>query len=178
MADEAIFDETQRLHQNMVVRVVMPLSLLFSVGLAVLVLARQGAGAGGIAATIAVGVVVPLALAMLAQRTEVTEQRVRVRSVVGWGLTIPTADVVSAEAIRYNPIGDCGGWGLRRSRKHGLVLNLSGDRGVLVRYAAQGGEKSALIGSRRSDELARAIVLAADVPLEGAEHGEPLPAMG
>lgn len=177
MDERTIFEETQRLHENMVVRVVVPVSVLFSVGLAAAVLAAQGAAASAIAATIGIGVGVPLALCMLTQRTVVREDLVRVRSVVGWGLAFPTGDVLSAEAIRYNPIGDCGGWGVRRCRKFGLVLNVSGDGGVLVRYVDQGGrDKSVLIGSRRGEELARAIVLAADLPLDDAGHALAPPA--
>ena len=75
---------------------------------------------------------------------------------------------------RYNPLADCGGWGgPRPSRKFGVVYNMAGVRGVLVRYNNNGRERSMVIGSRRSDELERALRLAANLPKPGLEHESP-----
>ncbi len=171
-ADEPVFAETQYLHQNAIVRYLVPISAVFSVGIAVVVMAAQGAPTTSLAIAIAVGLGVPVLLGMLPQRTVVTERELRVRSIVGWGRRVPTADVLAVLAVRYNPLTDCGGWGLRTSRTYGLVFNVSGDRGVHVRYAWKGAEKSMLIGSRRADELARAIALAADLPADAPGHGD------
>lgn len=175
MADEAIFDETQRLHENMIVRVVVPVSSLVAVFAVGTVMVSQGAWAPGLAWLLGVGFGVPLLLAVLPQRTVVTAGELRVRSLVGWGVKVPAGDIVSARAVRYNPIGDCGGWGLRKSKKHGTVLNVSGDRGVHVLYVAGGKagvtEKSMLIGSRRSEELAQALRVAAGLADDTPEHG-------
>ena len=171
-ASGTIFEEMQFLHQNLVVRYLVPISTVFSLVLALTIMLAQGVQVAGLSITLLVGLGVPIALSLLSQRTTITEAELRVRSVIGWGLKIPTSDIESADAISYNPIGDCGGWGLRKSKKHGLVFNVSGHHGVHVRYTADGTAKSMLIGSLRSDELARAIRLAADLPDAESIHGE------
>lgn len=171
-ASGTIFEETQYLHQNLVVRYLVPISTVFSLVLALTIMLAQGAHVSGLAITLLVGLGVPLAISLLSQRTTITEAELRVRSVIGWGLKIPASDIEGADAISYNPIGDCGGWGLRKSKKHGLVLNVCGHHGVHVRYTADGTARSLLIGSRRSEELARAIRLAADLPDAESIHGE------
>ncbi|MFI4917448.1 MAG: hypothetical protein ACIAS6_13200 [Phycisphaerales bacterium JB060] len=170
--DKPVYTETQYLHQNAIVRYLVPISAITSSGLAVVVMGAKGAPATSIAVAVAVGLGLPLLLGMLPQRTVVTERELRVRSIVGWGRRVPIDAIGGAQAVRYNPLADCGGWGLRMSKKHGLVLNVSGDRGVHVRYAWKGAEKSMLIGSRRSEELARAIALAADLPADAPGHGD------
>lgn len=66
---------------------------------------------------------------------------------------IELKELVSVEAVTYRPIRDYGGWGLRRGRT-GWCYNVSGDRGVLLRYADG---TTVMIGSQRSDQLCEAI---------------------
>ncbi|NNJ97035.1 MAG: hypothetical protein HKP12_07725 [Gammaproteobacteria bacterium] len=59
----------------------------------------------------------------------------------------------SCKAVRYHPIREYGGWGIRFSKK-GRAYNVSGDRGVQLELSTG---KSFLIGSQKADELADAI---------------------
>lgn len=170
MADGAIYDETQRMHHNAIVRYMVPIMSLGSVIMVGAIMIGTGAPAGTLVLVVAIGLGLPAAIAFMPMRTVVTEDQILVRTLVAFKFTVPTASVRSAEAITYNPLGDCGGWGLRISRKFGLVLNVAGDRGVRLTHTARGKEKSMLIGSLRSEELARAIRLAADLPVDVPEH--------
>jgi hypothetical protein len=67
---------------------------------------------------------------------------------------IPIASITRAEAVRYSPMGDAGGWGWKHSKKFGPVRNVWGDDGVAIEYGEKG---RLLIGSRRAGELAAAI---------------------
>ena len=172
MGDQTIYEETQRLHHNTIVRYLVPLSCLFSIGLAMAVLMAQKAPASAIGLTMGLGLGVPLALAWLPMRVVVTERAITVRSLFLFGKTIAMDSIVEARDLRYNPLLDCGGWGAARpSRKYGIVYNIAGDRGVHIVYDAGNGERSVLIGSRRSDELERAIRVAANLPGVSAIHG-------
>ena len=62
-------------------------------------------------------------------------------------------DIVNVEAVRYRPIVEYGGWGLRRGR-NGWAYNVSGNQGV--RLDLRDGS-DLLIGSQRFVELAAAI---------------------
>lgn len=59
----------------------------------------------------------------------------------------------SCKAVRYHPIREYGGWGIRFSKK-GRAYNVSGDRGVQLELSTG---KPFLIGSQKADELADAI---------------------
>ena len=59
----------------------------------------------------------------------------------------------SCKAVRYQPIKEYGGWGIRFSRK-GRAYNVSGDSGVQLELSTG---KSFLIGSQKADQLADAI---------------------
>lgn len=162
--DGAIYQETQRLHQNAVVRYLVPVSSLSSVILVVAVMTASGQSAGMLALVFALGLGLPIGLMQLPMFTTVTEREIRVWALVFFRVVVPIERVSDARAVKYNPLTDCGGWGVRISRKFGWVLNVSGDRGVHVHYAGCDKNKSMLIGSLRSDELERAIRLAADLP--------------
>ena len=66
---------------------------------------------------------------------------------------IPFGDIVNFEARNYNALKEYGGWGIRTDL-NGRAYNVSGNRGVQLELA---GDKRLLIGSQRSDELARVI---------------------
>lgn len=67
--------------------------------------------------------------------------------------TIAYGDIRRAEAVRYKPLPEYGGWGLRYGAS-GKAYNVSGDRGVQLEMAS--GERL-LLGSQREVELADAI---------------------
>lgn len=95
-------------------------------------------------------------VAFLRMTTEVTPTEVRVW--FGWVPTIrrglPAAGVTRVEVVRYRPLRDYGGWGVRFGRDGERVLNARGDRGVRLHLAD--GSKL-LIGSQRPEALASAI---------------------
>jgi len=61
--------------------------------------------------------------------------------------------VASVEAVRYKPILEYGGWGIRY-RRHGKAYNVRGNEGVLLTYRHG---RTLLLGSQRAKELAQAI---------------------
>ena len=67
---------------------------------------------------------------------------------------IPFKDIESCEAVTYRPIRDYGGWGIRWRPKRGWIYNVSGNRGVRLKFK---NGKQLMIGSQRADELAQAI---------------------
>ena len=107
---------------------------------------------------LAVGLALPavLVLGVLRMTTEVTPAEVRVW--FGWLPTyrrgIPAGNVVRADVVRYRPMRDCWGWGVRRGLDGELVLNARGDRGVRLTLADG---SRILIGSQRPEELAAAV---------------------
>lgn len=107
---------------------------------------------------LAIGLILPSVLIMgvLRMTTEVIPTDVRVW--FGWFPTyrrdIAISEIVMLEVVRYRPIRECGGWGIRTGPDGEKVLNARGDRGVRLRL--RDGTRI-LIGSQRPDELARAI---------------------
>ncbi|SDM84040.1 hypothetical protein SAMN04487949_2765 [Halogranum gelatinilyticum] len=66
---------------------------------------------------------------------------------------IPWSDVAAAEAVRYRPLRDYGGWGIRFAKGR-LAYNVRGSEGVRL---TRPGERELLVGSQEPYELARAI---------------------
>lgn len=66
---------------------------------------------------------------------------------------IPLRQVETVRAVRYHPIWDYGGWGIRY-RKKARAYNIRGNEGVLLTYRDG---KTLLIGSQRCMELEAAI---------------------
>ena len=62
---------------------------------------------------------------------------------------IPFASIRRWEVVRYSPLRDYGGWGVRYGAK-GMAYNVSGDRGLQLELA--GGDQL-LIGTQRPDDL-------------------------
>lgn len=73
--------------------------------------------------------------------------------------------VTVLEECTYRPLRDYGGWGIRRGR-NGWAYNVTGNRGVLLRY---GDGETLLIGSQRAEELARAIEAAQRTARDSAD---------
>src|SRR3990167_2119330 len=85
--------------------------------------------------------------------TDVTEEGVIVRGMLFINRLIRFADIASAEARRYKPIMEYGGWGYRIG-PNGKAYNGEGDEGVQLALRDGG---RVLIGSQRSNELANVI---------------------
>jgi len=66
---------------------------------------------------------------------------------------IPLEDATKVEAVTYRPVLQYGGWGIKGTRNR-RAYNVRGNRGVRIDYADS---THILIGSQRSEELARAI---------------------
>ncbi len=141
------------------------LALMAATGIAVSIWQGQGEAeravgswSGQVPVVLLVGLTVPsvLVLGVLRMTTEVTPSECRIW--FGW---IPTfqyklaLDTVSrVEVVKYRPLADCGGWGIRRSRSGERVYNARGDRGVRVELADG---TRLLIGSQMPEELERAL---------------------
>jgi len=70
---------------------------------------------------------------------------------------VPMARVRHVAATTYSPIGEYGGWGIRRGwpgTGRGKAYNISGNRGGLFEFTDG---QTLLIGSQRPEEFARAI---------------------
>lgn len=120
-----------------------------------------GVGTGGslsapLAIIIGLVIIVPMSLLLVSLRTEVTERELVISMRPLYGRRVPIREIDELEAVRYHPIAECGGWGIRGSRKYGRILNVSGNEGVRV----VAGSRRYLIGSRRAEELAAAIEVA------------------
>lgn len=66
---------------------------------------------------------------------------------------IPWADIEAVDAVRYRPLRDYGGWGIRFAKGR-MAYNVSGSQGVRL---SRPGQRELLVGSQRPYDLARAI---------------------
>ena len=105
-----------------------------------------------------VGLVLLLILSLITMRQVTRVEPGAV--VVSYGLlyrtSIPTSDIRLAEAVRYRPVRDYGGWGIRGLGRR-RALNMRGDRGVLL---TRGDGSTVLVGSQRPRELLAALAQA------------------
>ncbi|MFZ5595656.1 MAG: hypothetical protein ACOY31_01430 [Bacillota bacterium] len=72
---------------------------------------------------------------------------------------IALSEIKKYQAVTYNPINDCGGWGIRWYGAGGKAYNVSGNRGVKVDL---NNGSQILFGSQRPEEF----VLALDKAME------------
>ena len=86
-------------------------------------------------------------------RVEARDDALHIRFFPFLNRRIPYPDIRRAEARRYNPLLEYGGWGLRYGR-HGKAYNVSGNWGVQLELAS--GERL-LLGSQDADALSAAI---------------------
>lgn len=63
-------------------------------------------------------------------------------------------DIIQAEVIKYSPIRDYGGWGIRKSFKNGTAYNIKGNQGIKLLLSNQ---KTLLIGTQKPQEVQRII---------------------
>jgi len=104
----------------------------------------------------ALALVIVLSIVSMRQVTRVEPGAVSVRLGFVYSTTIPTSDIRLAEAVKYRPIREYGGWGIRgRSRRR--VISTRGDLGVLL---TRSDGTTLMIGSQRPRELLRALAQA------------------
>ncbi|MBZ0170789.1 MAG: hypothetical protein K8E66_00265 [Phycisphaerales bacterium] len=159
--EHELFREEQPMHQNMIVRVVMPFEMFITA--AILLPLAFGPSRSQMIELLIVyllsGVVLPWWVMTLRLVTIVSDRRLVIRFRPMPGRDIPVTEITRAASVRYNPLGDGGGWGWRMSGTYHRIFNVSGDRGVHVRFG-EGKRDQFRVGSRRPDELAEAIELA------------------
>jgi hypothetical protein len=63
------------------------------------------------------------------------------------------SDILSAEAVRYRPLRDYGGWGIRYGR-NGKAYNISGNKGLMIEFR---NGKRLMLGSREPEVLKMSI---------------------
>ena len=125
----------------------------------VITVLRDGSRTEPMGMVVALGVVtltlvLLLGIARLRMRTVVEGDVIRVRMFPLLNTQIRIADVAEAKARKYSPIGEYGGWGIRRGWSSGWAYNMRGDEGVQL--VLRDGKKI-LIGSQRAGELADCI---------------------
>jgi hypothetical protein len=88
-------------------------------------------------------------------RVSVTPERLHLRSgLAGLPLLrLPITEIRTAESLRFSPLADFGGWGIRRNREM-LAFFLEGDTGV--KLTTRKGKRY-LIGSARPERLVSVI---------------------
>jgi hypothetical protein len=99
------------------------------------------------------GILLPGLMLSVRMRTTVDADAITIRYRPFTTRRLRLAEIEHAAAVTYHPILDYGGWGLRWSLK-GWCYSVSGNRGVLVTLRDG---KQVMIGSRRAEELARAV---------------------
>ena len=72
----------------------------------------------------------------------------------------------AADARRYRPLGEFGGWGIRGVGAK-RALNMRGSEGVELAVHRRGRDGTVMIGSQRSRELELALRLLEIPPFEG-----------
>ena len=148
------FREVQPLRQQRFV-----VAILIVVAAVVLVSLRVSGGATLWAAVIALGTLVLVTALFLAASLETTVDRETISIAFHFlwpHRRILIFDVRNAEATKYRPLLDYGGYGVRLGFR-GWAFNVSGDEGVLVE--TKDGSR-VMIGSQRPKELEAAIARA------------------
>ncbi len=93
-------------------------------------------------------------IAAMRMVTEVRDDALRVKFKLLWPeRLIPYGEIVKAEPMRYHPILDYGGWGVRGFGRV-RAFNVSGTDGVLLKLRDG---NDLMIGSRKANDLAAAI---------------------
>lgn len=92
---------------------------------------------------------------ILELQTCITEEGIRYRFFpFRWKYKmIKRSEITDLEVIKYNPIGDYGGWGIRYGSK-GKALNVSGNMGLMIRLTSG---KNLLLGTNKPEELREAV---------------------
>jgi len=154
-AEAPLFEERQRLVGRRLAFVLVLLGGAGGVLGAASVLAQRGSGRALVsaAALVALGIGLPLLFWVAELHVELWPDRLEIRFPPLVRRRIPLNELHSARARRYRPLLEYGGWGVRFG-PGGLAYNVRGNRGVQIGLASG---RSFLLGSQRSEELARAL---------------------
>jgi len=101
-----------------------------------------------------VGMALPLLFLMLKMITEVRKDRIRIRYFPLYTRIVGVGEIKTYGAVKYRPIRDYGGWGIKWAGSRGMAYNVSGNEGVQLELT---NGKKLLIGSQKAEELAAAI---------------------
>ena len=106
-----------------------------------------------------VGIGLPLLFLWLHLRLAVTDQEIEIDYRPFSQRRIPLSTVLGATAREYDALREYGGWGIKGWSRDKRAYNVSGNAGVEL-FLIDG--RSVMLGSRRADELERAIMEAKD----------------
>lgn len=160
MATTATYREVQRFRSATIWLILGSVAVLFWV--AVLVQLGRGRPFGDRPASdrdlligwVVFGVGLPLLFWSLRLVTEVDATGVRVRFAPLPGRLIPWPAIAAVRVVRYRPLRDFGGWGLRWGWGRRRAYTVSGDQGVELTLCDG---RRVLLGSRRPDRLHEAL---------------------
>lgn len=96
------------------------------------------------------GIGFPFFFYALRMTTELREDALTIRFAPFSRRRIALQDILSFEVREYHPLREYGGWGIRRSLKHGAAYSVSGNRGVQLVLQNQ---KRVLVGSQEPERL-------------------------
>lgn len=150
------FSEVQHLLRNPVVLAILPASVLTTT-VVLLGMAHKTGSVQVVWIWVAITLFEVVLFGGLRMRTTVTDREVRVSFAPLYWKRIPVEQIDSFEAVRYRPLEETGGWGVRSSRRYGRVVNVRGDDGVVL----TAGKTRMLIGTQRPGELVAALAAAA-----------------
>ena len=113
---------------------------------------------------VVIGVLLPLFLATSVMVTTIDAEGLDVRVVHGLfpRIRIPHDEIVSAEAMTYQPLLQWGGWGFRRDTSGDAAYSVGGREAVRIQTT---GGRFLLVGTRNPDALLLA--------LQAAGHSRP-----
>jgi len=147
-----LWDETAALARTRLGAVILAMSLVGLVPVAA-VMAVKGSGVAG---WWVLGAVMAFDVLLIVSMTIRVRVREGAASVRFWFLPAARFDPSEAEGlevVRFDPLTDFGGWGLKLSKRHGRVYCLAGNGGVRFRV----GRRRYVVGSRDAAGLALAL---------------------
>ena len=100
------------------------------------------------------GVGVPVLFAVMRLETTVDASGLRLHFVPFRDRRIGALEILTHEVVRYRPVREWGGWGIRYGFRRGWAYTAYGERGVQLVLADR---KRLLVGSQRPEELAAAL---------------------
>lgn len=102
-----------------------------------------------------IGVALPISFYLTELRTRITDEGIFVKffPIHRKWLFFSWNDVDKYEKVKYRPLLEYGGWGIRIGI-HGKAYNVSGNMGILFTFVSG---KRLLIGTQRPDEFDRAL---------------------
>lgn len=100
------------------------------------------------------GILFPVFLLTMKMTTTVTDTvNIRYFPIMNKPRRIARQEIVTYNVVRYSPISEYGGWGIKGTAAH-RAYNVSGNRGVRITFA---NGNTVLIGSKRPEQLHTAI---------------------